>query len=128
MGITVDHIVLPAHDNEAAARFFAHIMGVAYDGPDRHFAPVPINDTFTVTFMTAADVPSVHLGFHVTEAAFVRIVGNLQAGGVPYGNDPRELENGRTDHPFGGQGLYFVDPNGHLFEVMTQRAPADTGV
>lgn len=123
MTITIDHIVLPAHDNAAAAQFLATVLGVAYDGPDRHFAPVPITDTFTVTFMNAADVSSLHLGFHVSEDAFERILGNLTAGGVPYGNDPREPANGRTDHPFGGQGLYFVDPNGHLFEVMTQRAP-----
>ena len=26
-------------------------------------------------------------------------------------------------HPFGGRGVYFADPNGHLFEVMTKVEP-----
>ena len=44
-------------------------------------------------------------------------------GEVVRGSNPREVTNRRTDHPFGGKGLFFVDPNGHLFEIMTVRDP-----
>ncbi len=122
MSITIDHILLPAHDNEASARFFAYIMGVEYKGPDRHFAPVQVSETFNVAFITAPPVPS-HLGFHISEADFAGILSRLQAAGVLYGNDPREPANMQTDHPFGGHGLFFLDANGHLYEVMTHRRP-----
>jgi catechol 2,3-dioxygenase-like lactoylglutathione lyase family enzyme len=120
MSIALDHIVLPAHDHEASARFFAAIMGLTYAGPDRHFAPVPVSETFTVSFMAFGQVFGIHLGFHVSDGDFEAILSRLQAAGVPYGNDPRERTNFRTDHPFGGRGLFFVDANGHLFEVMTK--------
>jgi len=70
--------------------------------------------------MKADPVPSYHLGFHIGEDDFQPILERLQAAGVLYGNDPRETTNMRTDHPFGGMGLFFVDANGHLFEIMTK--------
>jgi catechol 2,3-dioxygenase-like lactoylglutathione lyase family enzyme len=45
-------------------------------------------------------------------------MGRLRSLGVPFGNQPEEPHNGRTDDPLGGAGrVYFVDENGHLFEV-----------
>jgi catechol 2,3-dioxygenase-like lactoylglutathione lyase family enzyme len=120
MSITIDHIVIPAYDHVASAQFFAQILGVTYAGPDRHFAPVRVSETFTLAFLHAEQVAGYHLGFHIGEDDFDGILGRLQAAGVPYGNDPRDSTNMRTDHPFGGRGLFFVDSNGHLFEVMTK--------
>jgi catechol 2,3-dioxygenase-like lactoylglutathione lyase family enzyme len=124
MAITIDHLVLPAHDNEAAARFFAEVMGLEYAGPDRHFAPVRVSDTFTLTYLTAQGFSTTHVAFHIDEADFDGILGRLQALGVSYGNDPRDLTNLRTDHPFGGRGFLFLDPNGHILEVMTKARPS----
>lgn len=121
MSIVIDHVVIPAYDHEASARFFARIMGLSYAGPDRHFAPVRVSDTFTIAFVQAGQFAGYHLGFHIGEDDFDPILSQLQAAGVAYGNDPHEPANMRTGHPFGGRGLFFVDPNGHLFEVMTQR-------
>lgn len=123
--ITIDHVLLPAHDNEASAKFFAEIMGLAYNGPERHFAKVEVNDTFTLTFMNVPDPQSIHLAFHVDEDAFKTVLENLIAKGISYGNGPRTPDNMRTDHPFGGSGVFFYDPNGHFFEVMTVREPTD---
>jgi catechol 2,3-dioxygenase-like lactoylglutathione lyase family enzyme len=123
MSITIDHVVIPAYDHEASAQFFAQIMGLPYAGPDRHFAPVRVSETFTLAFLHAEHVASYHLGFHIGEDDFEPIRTRLDAAGVAYGNDPRDTTNRRTDHLFGGQGLFFVDPNGHLFEVMTKVRP-----
>jgi catechol 2,3-dioxygenase-like lactoylglutathione lyase family enzyme len=120
MAITLNHTIVPARDNDASARFFAQVMGLRYQGPDRHFAPVRVNDTLTLDFCTAKDFEGHHIAFHVGEDDFDAIFGRIKAMGVGYGNDPRDPTNGKTDHPFGGRGLYFLDPNGHLFEIMTQ--------
>ena len=50
MPITLNHTIVPAHDKEASARFFAHIFGLPYHGPLGHFAPVRVNDTLTLDF------------------------------------------------------------------------------
>ncbi|MGB7947595.1 MAG: VOC family protein, partial [Candidatus Binatia bacterium] len=31
MAITLNHTIVPAHDKEASARFFAQIFGLTYD-------------------------------------------------------------------------------------------------
>jgi catechol 2,3-dioxygenase-like lactoylglutathione lyase family enzyme len=124
MAITIDHLVLPARDNEASARFFAEVMGREYAGPDRHFAPVRVSETFTLTYMNVQEFSVVHFAFHIEEADFDSILARLRARGVSYGNDPRDPTNLRTDHPFGGRGFFFLDPNGHLLEVMTKVHPS----
>src|SRR6185295_18254221 len=100
MSITIDHIVIPAHDHEASAQFFAQILGLTYAGPDRHFAPVQVSPTFTLAFLRAEQVAGYHLGFHIGEEDFAEILSRMQAAGVAYGNDPRDTTNMRTDHPF----------------------------
>lgn len=123
MKITIDHVVLPAFDYEVSARFFANIMGLEYNGVDKdaaHFAPVRVNEDFTLVFMDSANLQGQHVGFHISEDKFAQIQKNLGAANVKYGDRPRASENMKTDHPFGGQGLFFVDANSHLFEVFTK--------
>jgi len=48
MSIVLDHTIVPACDKEEAARFFAKICGLRYDGPISHFAPVRVNETLTL--------------------------------------------------------------------------------
>jgi catechol 2,3-dioxygenase-like lactoylglutathione lyase family enzyme len=116
--ITLDHLIVPARDNGSAAARFAHIMGLDYRGPERHFAPVRVDDALTLDFLTAAGFEGHHLAFRVDGARFEQILARLQALGVPYGNAPEAADNGRTDHPLAPRGLYFVDSDGHLWEVM----------
>jgi catechol 2,3-dioxygenase-like lactoylglutathione lyase family enzyme len=40
MAIILNHTVVPAHDKEVSARFFADIFGLKYEGSTGHFAPL----------------------------------------------------------------------------------------
>jgi catechol 2,3-dioxygenase-like lactoylglutathione lyase family enzyme len=121
MSITLNHTFVPAVDNEAAARFFADVMGLEYRGAERHFAPVRVNESLTLDFMTVAEPTGHHLAFDVDPQTFDGILARLRAAGVPYGNDPREPDNGRIDHPLCPRGLYFTDDARNLYEVMSPR-------
>ena len=68
--INLDHTIVPAKDNEESARFFARIMGLQYEGPHGHFAPVKLNDTLTLDFDNREDFEHHHYAFHVTEEDF----------------------------------------------------------
>lgn len=123
MSITIDHVVLPASEYEASARFFAEVMELEYNGVDKdvpHFAPVRVSETFTLVFMNVANARGQHVAFDISEDKFTQIQQNLDAANVKHGNRPRDFENRQTNHPFGGQGLFFVDANSHLFEVFTK--------
>ncbi len=47
MAIILNHTIVPARDNEAAASWFARIFGLRYDGAKGHFAPVKVNNELT---------------------------------------------------------------------------------
>src|ERR1700720_1806430 len=50
MAITLNHTIVPAHDKEVSAKFFAHMFGLKYESAMGHFAPVRVNETLTLDF------------------------------------------------------------------------------
>jgi catechol 2,3-dioxygenase-like lactoylglutathione lyase family enzyme len=120
MTITLNHTIVPAHDKEAAARFFAQIFGLHFNGPSSHFAPVRVNDTLTLDFADAAgSIASHHYAFHVSDAEFDAILQRVKAAGLSFGSGPRSLDDGKLNDWNGGRGVYFKDPDGHILELMT---------
>lgn len=119
MGIVLDHTIVPARDKEASARFLARILGLSYNGPVSHFAPVRINDTLTLDFDEEREFERHHYAFKVDEAAFDGIFARVKEEGLVYGSGPRSPDDMKINHRRGGRGFYFRDPNGHLLEVMT---------
>jgi len=119
MSITLDHTIIPAHDHEASARFFARIFGLAYEGPVSHFAPVRIGGGLTLDFDNCNTFDRHHYAFKVGEDEFDAIFDRVQGEGLVYGSGPRAAEDMQINHRRGGRGFYFRDPNGHLLEVLT---------
>jgi catechol 2,3-dioxygenase-like lactoylglutathione lyase family enzyme len=122
MTVTLDHTVLGAADSERAARAFADLMGLAFegfDGVDGRFAVVRVNEGLRLFFATAEPVAPQHVAFRVDGQAFERVLTGLRRAGLAYGSSPRDPANGRTEHPLAARGVFWVDPDGHLFEVMS---------
>lgn len=120
MGITLNHTIVPAKDKEASARFFADVFGLAYDGPQGHFAPVRINDDTTLDFDDWDGGAHHHYAFLITDEQFDAVFGRVKAARIAYGSGPRDPENMQINTRRNGRGFYFQDPNGHLLEVMTR--------
>lgn len=118
MTIVLNHTIVPAHDKEAAAQFFAEIFGLEVGEVD-YFAPVQLNEQLTLLFDTDRDFDSHHYAFHVSDAEFDAIFGRVKSKGLSYGSGPGAPDNGQINHWGGGRGVYFRDPNGHLLELMT---------
>jgi catechol 2,3-dioxygenase-like lactoylglutathione lyase family enzyme len=120
MSITFNHTIVPARDKEASAHFFARIFGLSYDGPMSHFAPVRVNAELTLDFDNAESFEHHHYAFHVSDEEFDHIFERIQAAGIPWGSDPRNMENRQLNARKGGRGVYFRDPNGHVLELLTR--------
>jgi catechol 2,3-dioxygenase-like lactoylglutathione lyase family enzyme len=119
VAIILNHTIVPAHDKEASARFFADIFGLKYEGPNGHFAPVRVSETLTFDFDNAKHFDFHHYAFHVSEKEFDDILQRIQEADVAFGSDPWNRE-GRLNNWNGGRGVYFDDPNGHILELMTK--------
>lgn len=124
MTVTLNHTIVPARNPREAAVFLATVMDLEClppAGAYAHFAPVRVNDRLTLDFMAADDPEGHHLAFDVDPGTFDGILARLGELGVPYGSNPRERTNGRTDHPLCPRGLFFSDDSGNLYEVMSPR-------
>jgi len=121
MAIELNHTIVPAHDKIASAKFFAKILGLPFDkGAVGYFAPVQVNETLTLDFDDDVDRFDVHhYAFKVSEAEFDAIFSRIQAEGIPYGSEPHSRDDMNINHRGGGRGVYFCDPNEHIFELLT---------
>lgn len=124
MAIELDHAIVPSHHKIASAKLLAGLLGVPWAesglGP---FSPVHVNDGFTLDFVeTAEPFPIHHFCFRVSEPEFDAILGRIQAGGIQY----RSTVRGPVDRTIGAAGdggrrVYWNEPDGHQWEMLTQR-------
>jgi catechol 2,3-dioxygenase-like lactoylglutathione lyase family enzyme len=117
--IQLDHMIVPSRDKERAARFFARIFGVRYEGPAGPFVAVRVNDVLTLDFDDWPAFEPHHYAFRVSGDAFDAIFARVKAEGIAWGSAPWS----RTDGKFGEQGgvrrFYFEDLDGHLLEAFS---------
>jgi catechol 2,3-dioxygenase-like lactoylglutathione lyase family enzyme len=126
MSIAIDHVGIPAADPWAAARFLGEILAegeVTPEGPDGEMASLSIGDG-SLTYFRLAAHETHHVALRVTAPVLAGAIGQLRQRGLPFGNDPGDPANGRTDDPLGGRArIYFHDADGHLFELFVPAAP-----
>ena len=120
MSIKLNHTIVPAKDKEAAAKFFAKIFGLNYEGSMGHFAPVRVNEDLTLDFDNAESFEPHHYAFHVSDDEFDAIFKRVQEAGITWGSDPRSTTNRQLNSRKGGRGVYFHGPDGHLLELLTR--------
>jgi catechol 2,3-dioxygenase-like lactoylglutathione lyase family enzyme len=120
MTITLNHTIVWARDKDVAARFFAKIFGLHFEGSDGHFAPVRVNDTLTLDFADAkGTIAAQHYAFHVSDTEFDSILQRVKGAGLTFGSGPRSLEDGKLNDWNDGRGFYYKDHDGHVIELMT---------
>jgi len=121
MGTELNHMIVPARDQDASARFFADIFGFEYQGRLGHFTQVRIpSQSLSLDFDTWESFEPQHYAFKVSEAEFDAVFGRVVAAGLRYGSGPFASEDGQINHWNGGRGVYFRDPAGHLLEILTR--------
>jgi len=119
MPITLNHTIVPSHDKDGSARFFARIMGLDVPGAFGHFVQVRVNGDLALDWDNRASFDGHHYAFLVNDQEFDAIFGRIKDEGVRYGSQPNAPSNGEINTRRGGRGLYFADPDGHLMEIMT---------
>ena len=121
MAIHLDHTIVPSRNRVDAAKLLADLLGVAWApsslGP---FAPVYVNDGLTLDFIdTDEDFPIHHFCFRVSDPDFDAILGRIIAACIPYRSSVRGPVDGTIDTQFGGRGIYWNQPDGHQWEMLT---------
>ena len=122
MAIELDHLIVPAKDRNASAKLIADLFGVPWSttgvGP---FSPVYLNEGLTLDFdQWGENVPKQHYCFRVDEATFDAVLGRIRATGIAYRSLPHGPMDGRVNTAHGGSIVYWEEPDGHVWELLTE--------
>ena len=116
----LNHIIIPAKDKDASAQFLAGILGTEPRPQWGPFRPVQTSNGVTLDFVDSKDVRTQHYAFLVEDAEFDAAFGRIKQAGLTYWAGPHKEQPGKINHHWGGRGVYFEDPNGHLLELITK--------
>jgi catechol 2,3-dioxygenase-like lactoylglutathione lyase family enzyme len=122
MTIKLNHTIVHSHDPRASAEFLTSLFGLP---PARRFGPfhvVEVGNEVSLDYLSGdgMEIQMQHYAFLVTEEEFDRIFGRIQGRGLKFWADPGQKQEGQINHHFGGRGVYFADPSGHLLEIITK--------
>ena len=116
----LNHIIIPAHDKDKSAKFLADMLGTKARPQWGPFRPVQTSNGVTLDFVDSKDVRTQHYAFLVSDEEFDASFARLQKAGIIYYADPHKNGRGEINHLWGGRGVYFEDPDGHLLELITK--------
>lgn len=121
MSIELDHLLVPSRDRFAAAKQLAGLLGVPWAetgvGP---FCPVYVNDGLTLDFDQAEEgFPVLHFCFRVAQDEFDAILARIRAAGIAYRSTPHGATDLQVNTQHGGSIVYWNEPDGHVWELLT---------
>ncbi len=121
MSVDFNHTIVSARDAAASAAFLSEILGLGRPAKWGPFDVVVTDNGVNVDFMQKdGEITVQHYAFLVGEADFDRIFDRIRQKGLAYWADPGRTEQGKINHHDGGRGVYFLDPNGHVLEILTR--------
>jgi catechol 2,3-dioxygenase-like lactoylglutathione lyase family enzyme len=121
MAVQLNHTIVWCHDQERSAAFLADILGRPKPRTFAHFTVVDLDNGVSLDFSQNGDrVVVQHYAFLISEEEFDRVFARLNARGLTWWADPARQREGEINRHDGGRGMYFLDPDGHVLEVITR--------
>lgn len=124
MAVALNHTIVNVRNKEVSAKFYAELLGLP--------APIPALGWFMVVQLANGvsldfcdddrpePIDKQHYAFLVSDAEFDLIFARIQAKNLPYWADPGKKLPGQHNTHFGGRGVYWDDPDGHILEIITR--------
>lgn len=122
MAIKLNHTIVHSPDPRGAAEFLAGLFDLPAPEPFGPFFSVKMANEVTLDYLSAdgMEVQLQHYAFLVTDEEFDRIFGRIKERGLGHWADPGRKRAGEINRHWGGRGVYFMDPSGHLLEIITK--------
>lgn len=116
----LNHSIVWCTDKHRSAAFLAEMLGLPAPRAFLHFLVVDLANGVSLDFMEKAGaIAPQHYAFLVSDADFDAGMRRLAEKRLTYWADPARTQPGTINHHWGGRGVYFEDPNGHLLELIT---------
>jgi catechol 2,3-dioxygenase-like lactoylglutathione lyase family enzyme len=121
MGVKFNHTIVHSNDKKSSARFLIEILGLSAPVEFGPFLVVELDNGASLDFVDAEGMKfdTQHYAFLVDEDEFDQIHRRILARGIPYWADPGRREPQQMNMNDGGRGLYWLDPDDHILEILT---------
>jgi catechol 2,3-dioxygenase-like lactoylglutathione lyase family enzyme len=117
----LNHTIVWCRDKQRSADFLTDILGLPPARTFFHFLVVDLNNGVSLDYYQKEGlIAPQHYAFLVSDEAFDAGFERIKGQGLTYWADPARSMPGEINHHFGGRGLYFADPDGHLLELITK--------
>ena len=121
MAAMLNHTIIWCRDKQASSAFLAEMLDRPPPRRFFHFLVVDLDNEVSLDFMEKeGEVARQHYAFLIGEDDFDAVLGRIRDRGLDHWADPARTQPGEINRHFGGRGVYFEDPDGHLLEVITR--------
>ena len=122
MTARLNHTIVWCRDQRKSAKFLTEVLGLPPPRRFMHFLVVDLANEVSVDYFEEKTDPIAlqHLAFLVDEQEFDAALERVRKLTKEIWADPAKRDPGRINRHFGGRGVYFDDPDGHLFEIITK--------
>jgi catechol 2,3-dioxygenase-like lactoylglutathione lyase family enzyme len=127
MAVQLNHTIVWVRDHRESAEFLTSILGLPDPTRFGPFLVLRLDNDVSLDLYEKRDekISLQHYAFLVSEAEFDEIFSRIRDRKLEYWADPARTRAGETYRYDGDHGVYFMDPNGHLLEVITRSAGGD---
>jgi catechol 2,3-dioxygenase-like lactoylglutathione lyase family enzyme len=120
MSVRFDHVAVAARDKQRSALFLCNLLGLPEPDSWGPFVSVRLDDGVHLDYAEPGiEFPGQHYALLVTDEVFDHALAAIEQQGLMFSAGPKGPE-GEINHNHGGRGVYFDDPSGHHFELITK--------
>ena len=122
MAARLNHTIVWCTDQQKSANCLTEVLGLPPPRRFMGFLVVDLANDVSVDYLPAESEPIAlqHLAFLIDEEEFDGALARVRERTKQIWADPAKKQPGRINRHFGGRGVYFDDPDGHLFELITK--------
>jgi catechol 2,3-dioxygenase-like lactoylglutathione lyase family enzyme len=121
MSAQLNHSIVWCRDQVKSASFLAQVLGLPEPRRFLHFLVVDLaNDVSLDYYETTDPIALQHFAFLVGDDEFDAVLARIRARAPEIWADPARTKPGEINRHYGGRGVYFEDPDGHLLEIITR--------
>lgn len=121
MPAQLNHTIVWCSDKHRSSAFLTEMLGLPEPIPFAHFLVVSLDNGVSMDF-TEKEGPIAlqHYAFLVDDAGFDAGMARIAEKGLTFWADPGRHKPDEINRHWGGRGVYFEDPDGHLLELITK--------
>lgn len=121
MTAQLNHTIVWCTDKRRSSAFLAEMLGLPDAVPFAQFLVIPLENGVSMDFKEKdGPIARQHYAFLVDDGRFDASMAKIADKGLSYWADPARSQPGEINRHWGGRGVYFEDPDGHLLEFITK--------